>query len=346
VPLAPLTTLRLGGPALRMVDLEREEDVAAAVRDAGDREQPLLILGGGSNLVVADEGFPGLVARMAIRGVRVRREPARVVVDVAAGEDWDSLVARAVDEGWSGLECLSGIPGLVGATPIQNVGAYGREVSQMLTRVHAFDRESEARVTLAPPECAFGYRTSAFKVRHRWIVTGVELTLDASLESAPVTYAELARALSLAPGQRAPIGRVREAVLALRGSKGMVLDPHDPESVSVGSFFVNPVLDGPALADLEARAGTRPPCFDAGDGRFKVAAAWLVERAGFPKGWGQGRVGVSSKHALALVNRGGASTRELLALARTIREGVRDRFGVVLEPEPVLVGSSWEKEGL
>jgi UDP-N-acetylmuramate dehydrogenase len=329
-----------------MVDLEREEDVALAVRDAGDRGQPLLVLGGGSNLVVADDGFPGLVARMGIRGVKVRREPARVVVDVAAGEDWDALVARAVDEGFSGLECLSGIPGLVGATPIQNVGAYGREVSQMLTRVHAFDRESGSRVALDPAECAFGYRTSAFKASDRWIVTGVELTLDRSLESAPVTYAELARALSLAPGQRAPLGRVREAVLALRRSKGMLIDPAAPEPFSAGSFFVNPVLDGPALAELETRAGTRPPCFDAGAGRFKVAAAWLVERAGFPKGWGQGRVGVSSKHALALVNRGGATTRELLALARTVREGVRDRFGVVLEPEPVLVGGSWEKEGL
>jgi UDP-N-acetylmuramate dehydrogenase len=346
VPLAPLTTLRLGGPALRMVDLEREEDVALAVRDAGDRGQPLLVLGGGSNLVVADDGFPGLVARMAIRGVKVRREPERVVVDVAAGEDWDALVARAVDEGWSGLECLSGIPGLVGATPIQNVGAYGREVSQMLTRVHAFDRESGSRVALDPAECAFGYRTSAFKAGHRWIVTGVELTLDLSLESAPVTYAELARALSLAAGQRAPLGRVREAVLALRRSKGMLVDPAASESFSAGSFFVNPVLDGPALAELETRAGTRPPCFDAGDGRFKVAAAWLVERAGFPKGWGQGRVGVSSQHALALVNRGGATTRELLALARTVREGVSGRFGVVLEPEPILVGGSWEKEGL
>jgi UDP-N-acetylmuramate dehydrogenase len=342
VPLAPLTTLRLGGPAARMVDVEREEDVAWAVCDARDKGHGLLVLGGGSNLVVADEGFPGLVARMAIKGVRVRRAEAHVLVDAAAGEDWDALVARAVDEGWSGLECLSGIPGLVGATPIQNVGAYGHEISHVLTRVHAFDCQSSSRVALAPAECAFGYRTSTFRGTDRWIVTGVELTLGVSRESAPVTYGELARALGLAPGERAPLARVREVVLGLRRSKGMVVDPGDPESVSAGSFFVNPVLDGSALSDLQARAGERPPSFDAGDGRFKVAAAWLIEHAGFPKGWGQGRVGVSRKHALALVNRGGAETRELLALARTIREGVKSRFGVALEPEPVLVGGSWE----
>jgi UDP-N-acetylmuramate dehydrogenase len=344
--MAPLTTLRLGGLARRMVDLERRVDVAAAVRESADRAEPLFVLGGGSNVVVGDEGFPGLVARMRLEGIHVRREGPRVVVDVAAGEDWDALVDRAVAEGWSGLECLSGIPGLVGATPIQNVGAYGREVSQMLTRVHAFDRSRGAHAALDPSECAFGYRTSIFKGKHRWIVTGIELTLDVSPESAPIRYDELARALSVVPGARAPASRVRETVLALRRTKGMVVDPDDPESVSAGSFFVNPVLDRSALAELEARAGVRPPCFDDGHERFKVAAAWLVERAGFSKGWGQGTVGVSRKHALALVNRGGATTRELLALATEIRAGVWARLGVRLSPEPVLVGSSWEEDGL
>ncbi len=346
VPLAPLTTLRLGGLARRMVDLERPVDVGAALRESADRDEPLFVLGGGSNVVVGDEGFPGLVARMRLEGIHVRREGLCVVVDVAAGEAWDALVDRAVAEGWSGLECLSGIPGLVGATPIQNVGAYGREVSQMLTRVHAFDRIHGAHADLDPSECAFGYRTSIFKGKDRWIVTGIELTLEVTTESAPIRYDELARALSVVPGARAPASRVRETVLALRRTKGMVVDPDDPESVSAGSFFVNPVLDRSALAELEARAGVRPPCFDDGHDRFKVAAAWLVERAGFPKGWGQGTVGVSRKHALALVNRGGATTRELLTLATEIREGVWARFGVRLAPEPVLVGCSWKEDGL
>jgi UDP-N-acetylmuramate dehydrogenase len=346
VPLAPLTTLRLGGMARRMVDLERLEDIASAARESMACAEPMLVLGGGSNLVVGDDGFPGLVALMRLKGIHARREGSRVVVDVAAGEDWDTLVAQAVAEGWSGLECLSGIPGLVGATPIQNVGAYGCDASQMLTRVRAFDRMRAMHVDLEPRECAFGYRTSVFKGNDRWIVTGIELTLHVSPESAPIRYDELARALALAPGARAPASRVRETVLALRRTKGMVVDPDDPESVSAGSFFVNPVLDRSALAELEVRAGVRPPCFDDGHDRFKVAAAWLVERAGFPKGWGKGRVGVSRKHALALVNRGGATTRELLALAREIRDGVWQRFGVRLAPEPVLVGRSWEEDGL
>lgn len=346
VPLAPLTTLRLGGTARRMVDLERPEDIASADRESVGRAEPMLVLGGGSNLVVGDDGFPGLVARMRLKGIHARREGPRVVVDVAAGEDWDVVVARAVAEGWSGLECLSGIPGLVGATPIQNVGAYGCEVSQMLTRVHAFDRERAIHVDLEPRECAFGYRTSVFKGNDRWVVTGIELTLDQSPESAPIQYDELARALAVPRGARARASRVRDTVLALRRSKGMVLDPDDAESVSAGSFFVNPVLGRSAFAELEARAGVRPPCFDDGQDRFKVAAAWLVEQAGFPKGWGKGRVSVSRKHALALVNRGGATTRELLGLANEIREGVWARFGVRLAPEPVLVGRSWEEDGL
>jgi UDP-N-acetylmuramate dehydrogenase len=329
-----------------MVDLERALDVAAAVRESVDRAEPLFVLGGGSNIVVGDDGFPGLVARMRLKSIHVRRDGPRVVVDVAAGEDWDALVDRAVAEGWSGLECLSGIPGLVGATPIQNVGAYGREVSQMITRVNAFDRSRSAHVDLDPTECAFGYRTSIFKGTDRWIVTGIELTLEVSPESAPIRYEELARALSVVPGARAPASRARETVLALRRTKGMVVDPDDPESVSAGSFFVNPVLDRSALSELEARAGVRPPCFDDGHDRYKVAAAWLVERAGFPKGWGRATVGVSRKHALALVNLGGATTRELLTLANDIRQGVWARFGVRLAPEPVLVGCSWEEEGL
>jgi len=341
VPLAPLTTLRIGGPAARLVDLECEDDVVQAERDAKAHGEPLFVLGGGSNVVVADEGFPGLVARIAMRGVHSSRDGDRAVVDVAAGESWDALVVRAVDAGWKGVECMSGIPGLVGATPIQNVGAYGQEVSDTIARVRVFDREASAFVEMAPSECCFGYRTSIFKRCDRWIVTSVRFVFDVGRDSAPVRYGELARALAIREGERAPSSTVRETVITLRRGKGMVLDDDDPDSVSAGSFFVNPVVDAPTIAEVEARAGQRPPSFDAGNGLFKIAAAWLVERAGFPKGWGEGRVGVSRKHALALVNRGGGTSSELLSVARRIRQGVIDRFGVELEPEPVLVGCSW-----
>ncbi len=349
VALAPLTTLRLGGPAARMVAIEREDDARAAARDAERAREPLVVLGGGSNLVVADEGFAGLVAEMATRGVEVRREPGKVVVDAAAGEDWDSLVARAADEGWLGVECMSGIPGRVGATPIQNVGAYGQESSQTIARVRAYDRAASAFVDLPPSACAFGYRASVFKRSDRWIVTGVRFVFDLGREGA-VNYGELARALAVREGQRAPVRLVRDTVLALRRAKGMVLDAADPDSTSAGSFFVNPVVGAAALSVIAARAGEAPPRFDArseaGRDRHKIPAAWLVERAGFPKGWGDGRVGVSRKHALALVNRGGATTRELLDVARAIARGVRARFDVTLEPEPVFVGCSWDEEGL
>jgi UDP-N-acetylmuramate dehydrogenase len=345
VPLAPLTTLRLGGAAARMVELEREEDVAGAVRDAENRAEPIFVLGGGSNVVIADEGFPGLVARMAIRGVDVRSEPEHVIVDVAAGEAWDALVARAVDEGWGGIECMSGIPGLVGATPIQNVGAYGQDVRETIALVRAYDRAARAFVDMNPSDCHFAYRTSIFRGSERWIVTRVRFVLSLRREGI-VRYPELARSLCVPEGGRAPSRVVREMVIALRRAKGMVLDANDPESSSAGSFFVNPIVDTPTLAHIAARAGAAPPSFELGEGRHKIAAAWLVERAGFVKGWGVGRVGVSRKHALALVNRGGATTAELLALARAVHDGVRTHFGVTLDVEPVLVGGSWEESRL
>jgi UDP-N-acetylmuramate dehydrogenase len=345
VPLAPLTTLRIGGAARRMADVEREDDVVAAVRDADSRGEPLFVLGEGSNVVVGDDGFPGLVARMAIPGVKAHRSGDRVVVDVGAGEGWDAFVARSVQEGWRGIECLSGIPGLVGATPIQNVGAYGQEVGESIVSVRVFDRVAGELRTMAGASCGFGYRASVFKRSDRWVVTSVQFSFEVASDSAPLRYAELVRALGLREGDRAPSSVVRETIVALRRSKGMVVSPDDPESVSAGSFFVNPLVDAAGLARVEGLAGERPPRCEAGGGRFKLAAAWLVERAGFPKGWGDGRAGVSRKHALALVNRGGATARELLACARTIRDGVRDRFGVALEPEPVLVGCSWEPPG-
>jgi UDP-N-acetylmuramate dehydrogenase len=235
---------------------------------------------------------------------------------------------------------MSGIPGRVGATPIQNVGAYGQEVSDTIASVRVYDREREAFRELLPRDCAFGYRTSAFKRNPRHIVTEVTFALTRATEGT-VRYAELSRALGVAEGGTAPLARVRETVLALRRSKGMVLDPSDPDSVSAGSFFVNPIVEARTLEPIEAAAGARVPRFDAGEGRVKVPAAWLVERAGFAKGFRMGRAAISGKHALALVNAGGASSRELLALARTIRDGVRARFGVDLEPEPVLIGASW-----
>jgi UDP-N-acetylmuramate dehydrogenase len=348
VPLAPLTTLQVGGAAARLAQVEREEDVAEVVRDAEARGEPLFVLGGGSNVVVADSGFPGLVARIATRGIRVHRECSdggRTIVDVAAGEDWDAFVERAVDEGWGGVACMSGIPGLVGATPIQNVGAYGQEVGDTLAAVRAFDREVGDFVEMDAHACGFGYRASIFKRNDRWIVTRVRFVFDAQKET-PVRYAELARTLSVREGEAVPSRLVRATVLALRRAKGMVLDPNDADSVSAGSFFVNPAVDEAALAQIERSARERPPRFDAGPSRYKVPAAWLVERAGFAKGSRLGRAGVSQKHALALVNCGGASARDLLALARAIRDAVHARFGVELEPEPVLVGCSWEERAL
>jgi UDP-N-acetylmuramate dehydrogenase len=344
VPLAPMTSLRVGGNARRFVEAADEEAVARHVLDADARGERVLVLGGGSNLVVADAGFDGLVVRVATRGLQVTREDGRAWVEVAAGEPWDGLVERCVGERWGGVECLSGIPGLVGATPIQNVGAYGQEVGDTIQRVRVVDRSARRVTTLPVQDCRLAYRTSAFKGDDRYVVTAVTFAFEVGGESAPLRYAELTRALGRSEGDRAPLEEVRRTVLALRRAKGMVLDPDDPDSVSAGSFFVNPILDGAGIAALEERLGARGidraslPRFPGGEGRTKVSAAWLIERAGFPKGWGDGRVGISRKHALALVNRGGATASELLEVARAIQRGVRDAFGVELAPEPVIVG--------
>jgi UDP-N-acetylmuramate dehydrogenase len=334
-----MTTLRLGGAAARFLEARDEDALVAAVADADARGEPVFVLGGGSNVVVADEGFAGLVVRVATRGVEVARDGDAVTVDVAAGEEWDSLVERATREAWSGIESLSGIPGLVGATPIQNVGAYGQEVKETIVRVLAYDRIRRERVEMDAPSCEFSYRASVFKRSDRFVVLRVVFRLPVRDEGA-VRYAELAGALGRAEGEAAPLATIREAVIRLRRAKGMVLDPGDPESVSAGSFFVNPVVDAEALVRVEAALapGESLPRFPAGEGRTKLSAGWLVEHAGFAKGFGEGRVWVSRKHALALVNRGGATTRELRALAEAIARGVRERFGVQLVPEPVFVG--------
>jgi UDP-N-acetylmuramate dehydrogenase len=299
----------------------------------------VLLVAGGSNLVVPDDGFAGTAVRIATRGVTLDERGDTADLTVAAGEPWDDVVALSVSRGLAGLECLSGIPGSTGATPVQNVGAYGQEVADTLVGVEVYDRLARETRALTAAECAFGYRTSAFKGADRMVVVRVTFRLSASTLSAPIRYAELARALGVAIGDRAPLADVREAVLRLRRGKGMVVDPADPDSASVGSFFTNPVLSRDDYARLADLAGVDVPSFPAGDA-VKVPAAWLIERAGFPKGYGTGRVGISTKHTLALVNRGGGTAAELLALAREIRNEVRRRFGVELRAEPVLVGAT------
>ncbi len=344
VPLSELTTLRLGGPAHKLVTARTADELVDTVAAADAAGDPVLLVAGGSNLVIADDGFDGTVVHVRTRGISVDGGGDRVQLLAAAGEPWDALVARCVAEGLAGIECLSGIPGSIGATPIQNVGAYGQEVAETVTAVRVYDREARAVVDLAATECGFAYRSSAFRRSARYIVLGVSFALERSSAARPIRYAEVARALAVAPGARPPLPAVREAVLALRGKKGMVIDPRDPDSVSAGSFFVNPILSAEEFAALERRVTERhgqsvyAPAWPEADGRVKTSAAWLIERAGFHRGYGDGHVGVSRKHTLALVNRGGATTAELLALARELRDGVRAAFGVTLRAEPTLVG--------
>jgi UDP-N-acetylmuramate dehydrogenase len=399
--LADHTTLRLGGPAGRFVRAVSDAELIAAVRAADAEGEPVLVLGGGSNLVVPDEGFPGVVVQVAAGGVTLAAEPAftgaaepavtrgaepavtraaepavtrtaepavtrtverAVTLTAAAGENWDDLVGRAISEGLAGIECLAGIPGLTGATPIQNVGAYGQEVSQTIVSVRAFDRVLDTEVELPAAECGFGYRTSAFKRRAtasrgtrlnaaaatgRHVVLGVTFRLIADPLSRPVRYAELARLLGVREGDRVPLADARAAVLALRRGKGMVLDPADPDTRSAGSFFTNPVITPGQLVGLEAAmagrgdAAVRVPHFPAGDGLIKVPAGWLIEQAGFGRGYpasDQAGARISTKHTLALTSRGG-STADLLRLAREVRDGVQAAFGIRLENEPVLIGA-------
>jgi len=339
--LSRYTTLEVGGPARRLVFAGSERAVVEAVSACDARGEPVFVLGGGSNVVFADEGFDGTVVRVGTRGIVLGgdRSDPNDRVDVAAGEPWDDLVAWAVRDGRAGLECLSGIPGLVGATPMQNVGAYGQEVKDTLVSVRAWDRSAGRVVELSRDACRLSYRHSMLKeTAWRWVVLRVTFALPRSSESAPIRYAELARALGVAEGETAPLARVREAVIALRRGKGMVLDPFDADTRSAGSFFVNPTMDERAYDALAARAGEKVPRFATDDGRVKVPAAWLIERAGFAKGAARGGAAISTKHALALTNRGDATTNDLLDLARAIRAGVAARFHVTLEPEPVLVG--------
>jgi len=340
VSLASHTTLGVGGPAKRFVRVMHLDELRDAIAAAGD--DPILFLGGGSNLVVRDSGFPGLVIQLGIDKVFVNKTSLRgrdAVVVATAGVVWDRLVADMVAAGYAGLECLSGIPGCVGATPMQNVGAYGQEVADTIAFVRALDRTTGDVVEIEGKDCAFGYRTSRFRDRDRHVIVEVGFALQASKLSCPIKYAELANALGIAEGERAPLERVRDTVIRLRRGKGMVLDPADLDSRSAGSFFTNPIVDAPTLRAFEARLrGVRYPSWPAGDGRTKLAAGWLIERAGFSKGYRRGNVGISHKHALALINRGGGTATELLALAAEIQDGVRERLGIELHPEPIIVG--------
>jgi UDP-N-acetylmuramate dehydrogenase len=330
--LADLTTLRLGGPIGRLVQATSTSALSDAMRAADSAGEPVLVVGGGSNLVVSDAGWPGVVVLVRTVGIEVNQRNGAVSVTVQAGTPWDAVVERSVQEGWSGLASMSGIPGSTGATPVQNVGAYGSEVAEVITGLTVMDRASGSVEQWSPSRCGFGFRTSAFKNTDRYVVLDVTFSLRVSPEGPPVRYAELARRLGVEPGGVAPSAHIREVVLDLRRSKGMLLDSADHDTWSVGSFFVNPFVDPEQVPDGCPHWGV--------DGRIKLSAAWLIENAGFGKGYGIGRghVGVSTKHTLALTNRGGASTAELLELAREIRDGVEARFGIRLRPEAHLAG--------
>jgi UDP-N-acetylmuramate dehydrogenase len=351
--LADLTTLRVGGPPSRFVEVTTTDDLVNAVREVDDADEPLLLVAGGSNLLVADDPVPGTVVRIATRGVQVESvdDCSGATVRVAAGEPWDELVLRAVTEGWVGVEALSGIPGSTGATPVQNVGAYGQEVAQTVAQVRVWDRAGQQVITVPQGGCRFGYRSSAFKgvpfngPSGRFVVLDVTFHLRLGELSAPIGYADLARGLGVEVGARVPLADARGAVLAQRGRRGMVLDEADHDTWSAGSFFTNPVLGAEAVAGLRSRLTDRlgpdaqPPLFAAADGATKTSAAWLIERAGFGRGYGlPGPAALSTKHTLAVTNRGSARAQDVAALARQVRDGVREAFGVDLVPEPVLVG--------
>ncbi|MFI6321210.1 UDP-N-acetylmuramate dehydrogenase [Nonomuraea sp. NPDC050556] len=338
IRLAPYTTLGLGGPARAFTEAATAEELVELVADADRRKEPLLVLGGGSNLVVSDDGFDGLVIRVTSQGVAVSSDGDQVLVTVEAGQDWDPLVAMAVAEGWSGIECLSGIPGVVGSTPIQNVGAYGQVVADTIRCVRVFDRRTRQVLDLEARQCAFAYRDSVFKRDlGRYVVLGVTYALDRVDLSGAIAYKELAGRLGVALDERVPLAEARAAVIELRRGKGMVLDPDDPDTRSAGSFFTNPVLSAGEAGELELRAAGHPR-WDMPGGMVKVPAAWLIEQAGFPKGYARGAVRISTKHTLALTHPGGGTTADLLALAREVRDGVREKFGVTLVNEPVLLG--------
>jgi UDP-N-acetylmuramate dehydrogenase len=342
VPLAPYTTFQIGGPARWFAEAASEDDIAAGFAFAAERKLPLFILGGGSNLLVSDSGFSGLVLRIALRGIRSTEESGRSIISAAAGEDWDGLVAYAVAAGLAGVECLSGIPGTVGGTPVQNVGAYGQEVSQTIVTVRAFDRKTLQFVDLAASDCGFSYRRSIFNSsqRDRYVVSRVHYALR---KDAPANfvYADVARYFAARNVTAPTLVEVREAVRSIRAQKGMLLMTGDANCRSAGSFFKNPVVSASVVDSLarDLRVDKQSiPAYPAPQGEVKLSAAWLIERAGFAKGYALGKAGISSRHTLALINRGGASASEVTALRDQVIAAVASRFAVRLEPEPVWLG--------
>jgi UDP-N-acetylmuramate dehydrogenase len=335
--LAPHTTLRVGGPADRLVEARSATEIVEVVRAADAAGEPLLLLGGGSNVVIADEGVPGVALLVRSAGHTVEPLPdGGALVTVEAGEDWDALVAATVGAGLGGLECLSGIPGSTGATPVQNVGAYGVEIADLLVDVDLYDRRTgEVRPHVPAAELGLGYRASVLKHRDDAVVLRVRFRLRPDGTSAPIRYPELARVLGVTPGATVPALAARAAVLGLRRGKGMVLDAADHDTWSVGSFFTNPIVPAADVPDVPGL-----PRWPADHDRVKLPAAWLIENAGFGRGYPApgGRVALSGKHVLALSNRGGGTAADVLRLAGEVRDGVRSRFGVSLAPEPVLVG--------
>ncbi len=338
VPLAPLTTIGIGGPARYFVPAATVDEIREAVDWSARHSQPLFVLGGGSNLLISDAGFNGLVLQIDLRGIVVESEDEYATVKVAAAEPWDAFVATAVENRWAGIECLSGIPGSAGATPIQNVGAYGQDVSETVIRVEVLDRNTGLVTSLTNWDCRFGYRTSLFKSyeRDRYIVLNTTYRLQVGGD-ASVRYPELRRHLEERSQSDRDLQLVRDAVIAIRRRKGMVIDPGDPDTRSDGSFFMNPVLSAGEYRLFVTKAPGAPN-FPASDGSVKLSAAWLIEQAGFHKGFVFGNVGLSTKHTLAVINRGGGTAREVRELVTMVQQRVRERFAVDLQPEPSFIG--------
>jgi len=338
VALAPLTTFGIGGPARYFIDAAGEETVVESIQFAKEKNLPLFVLGGGSNLLVADAGFPGLVIRIGIKGIEWHSDRDKTSVRSAAGEEWDPLVALCVERNLAGVECLSGIPGSVGGTPVQNVGAYGQEVSEVLTSVRAYDRHADAIIELSREQCRFSYRTSLFNTiaKDRYVVLQVRYSL--TNHGAPsIRYPEVEHEFETRTTPPT-LAEVRTAVRGIRARKAMLLIGGDPDCRSAGSFFKNPIVTEAQFTELQTRAGANVPRYPASPGKVKTAAAWLIEHAGFAKGYSIGPVGLSTKHTLALVNKGGARAEDVLRLAREVQTRVQDKFGIRLAPEPVFLG--------
>jgi len=338
VPLAPLTTFRIGGPARYFIEAATEDAVLESITFAKEKKLPTFVLGGGSNLLVADAGFPGLVIRIGIPGFDFEKSGDNTIVHAGAGEDWDRLVALCVERDLAGVECLSGIPGSVGGTPVQNVGAYGQEISEVLVNVRAYDRETDSVVSLSREACQFSYRASIFNAvsRGRYIVLRVSYTL--LTHGMPVVrYPDLMKEFE-AEASAPTLTSVRAAVRRIRARKAMLLVEGDPDSRSAGSFFKNPVVSEAQFLTVQSLAGSGLPRYDGGAGRVKTSAAWLIDRAGLSRGYSIGPAGISTKHTLAIVNKGGATAADVLRLARDVQSRVHDKFGIRLVPEPVFLG--------